>query len=51
MGDSDFTPPDGDSGFTPGQFGGGVRPGQFGGGAFGGGGTTAMNETLNSDIS
>jgi len=55
-GDSDFTPPDGtppngDSGFTPGQFGGGVRPGQFGGGTFGGGGTTAMNETLYTDIS
>lgn len=51
MGDSDFAPPDDSSGFTPGQFGGGVRPGEFGGGAFGGGGTTAMNETLYSDIS
>ena len=51
MGDSDFTPPDGASGFTPGDFGGGFRPGQFGGGQFGGGGTTAMNETLYSDIS
>jgi putative ABC transport system permease protein len=51
MGDADFTPPDGDSGFTPGEFGGGVRPGAFGGGAFGGGATTAMNETLYSDIS
>jgi putative ABC transport system permease protein len=50
-GDFDFTPPDSSSGFTPGQFGGGVRPGQFGGGAFGGGGTTAMNESLYSDIS
>jgi len=50
-GDFDFTPPDASSGFTPGQFGGGYRPGEFGGGAFGGGGTTAMNETLYSDIS
>jgi putative ABC transport system permease protein len=45
---SGFTPPDG---FTPGDFGGGSMPGRFGGGAFGGGGTTAMNETLYNDIS
>jgi len=51
MGDSRFAPPDGDSGFTPPEFGGGFRPGEFGGGAFGGGGTTAMNETLYSDVS
>jgi len=51
MGDSSFAPPDGSSGFTPGQFGGGFRPGEFGGGIFGGGGTTAMNETLYSDVS
>ena len=38
--------------FTPGQFGGGRPiPGQFGGGAFGGGGTTAMNESIYTDIS
>ena len=38
--------------FTPGQFGGGQDiPGQFGGGAFGAGGSTAMNESLYSDIS
>jgi putative ABC transport system permease protein len=39
--------------FTPGQFGGGgnFTPGEFGGGAFGAGGTTAMNESLYSDIS
>ena len=47
-----FTPgqfPGGD--FTPGQFGGGgPMPGEFGGGAFGAGGTTAMNESLYSDI-
>jgi putative ABC transport system permease protein len=37
--------------FNPGQFGGGMDiPGQFGGGAFGGGGTTAMNESLYDDI-
>ena len=37
--------------FTPGQFGGGMdMPGQFGGGAFGGEGTTAMNESLYADI-
>lgn len=37
--------------FTPGQFGGGIDiPGMFGGGAFGGGGTTAMNESLYYDI-
>jgi putative ABC transport system permease protein len=37
--------------FTPGQFGGGGNvPGEFGGGAFSGGGTSAMNETLYSDI-
>ena len=47
-----FAPPDmGDSRFTPPEFGGGFRPGEFGGGAFGGGGTTAMNETLYSDVS
>jgi putative ABC transport system permease protein len=53
-----FTPPDRNGGggifpgnFTPGQFGGGFAPGQFGGGPFGGGGTTAMNETLYADIS
>jgi putative ABC transport system permease protein len=51
MGDSGFVPPDSSSGFTPGQFGGGFRPGEFGGGIFGGGGTTAMNETLYSDVS
>jgi len=51
FGDFDFTPPNGGSGFTPGQFGGGQMPGRFGGGAFGGGGTTAMNETLYDDIS
>jgi putative ABC transport system permease protein len=37
--------------FNPGQFGGGFIAGEFGGGAFGGGGTSAMNETLYSDIS
>jgi putative ABC transport system permease protein len=38
--------------FTPGQFGGGMDiPGQFGGGAFGGGGNTAMNESLCTDVS
>jgi putative ABC transport system permease protein len=37
--------------FNPGQFGGGFTRGEFGGGAFGGGGTSAMNETLYSDIS
>ncbi len=37
--------------FTPGQFGGGMNiPGQFGGGAFGGGGSTPMNESLYDDI-
>ena len=37
--------------FTPGQFGGGgFVPGEFGGGAFGASGTTAMNESLYSDI-
>jgi putative ABC transport system permease protein len=42
----------GNSIFNPGQFGGGGDvPGQFGGGAFGGRGTSAMNETLYSDIS
>ena len=50
-----FAPPDrGDfgSGFNPGQFGNGTgMPGQFGGGAFSSGGTTAMNETLYSDLS
>jgi putative ABC transport system permease protein len=51
MGEANFTAPGGSSGFTPGQFGGGSMPGQFGGGTFGGGGTTAMNETLYSDIS
>jgi len=53
MGDSSFgfATPNGDSGFTPGQFGGGSRPGQFGGGPFGGGGTTAMNESLYCNIS
>jgi putative ABC transport system permease protein len=51
MGDSGFAPPDGDSGFAPPEFGEGFRPGEFGGGAFGGGGTTAMNETLYSDVS
>ena len=50
-----FTPgqglPPGGGNFTPGQFGGGMDiPGQFGGGAFGGGGTTAMNESLYTDI-
>lgn len=52
-GGSDLTPPDGggDSGFTPGQFGNGTgAPGQFGGGAFGGGETTAMNETYYNDV-
>jgi putative ABC transport system permease protein len=44
--------PSGGSGFTPGQFGNGTgMPGQFGGGAFGGGGTTAMNESLYNDLS
>ncbi len=48
-----FTPGQfGGGDFTPGQFGGGRdMPGEFGGGTFGGGGTTAMNETLYSDIS
>jgi putative ABC transport system permease protein len=42
----------GQGGFTPGQFGNGTgMPGEFGGGAFSRGGTTAMNETLYSDIS
>ena len=56
FGGGDFTPgqfgggPGGN--FTPGQFGGGgFVPGEFGGGAFGAGGTTAMNESLYSDIS
>jgi putative ABC transport system permease protein len=40
------------SNFNPGQFGGGAGvPGEFGGGAFGGGATSAMNESLYSDIS
>jgi len=51
MGDSSFVPPDDGSRFVPPEFGGGFRPGEFGGGAFGRGGTTAMNETLYSDIS
>jgi putative ABC transport system permease protein len=39
-------------GFNPGEFGGGAdMPGQFGGGAFSRGGTSAINETLYSDIS
>jgi putative ABC transport system permease protein len=49
-----FTPGQfGDGGnFNPGQFGGGGNvPGEFGGGAFSGGGTSAMNESLYSDIS
>jgi putative ABC transport system permease protein len=49
-----FTPGQfgGGGGFNPGEFGGGAGvPGEFGGGAFGGGGTTAMNESLYSDIS
>jgi hypothetical protein len=47
-----FAKPDmGDSEFAPPEFGGGFRPGEFGGGALGGGGTTAMNETLYSDVS
>jgi hypothetical protein len=49
-----FTPGEGfnSNGFTPGQFGGGADiAGQFGGGAFGGGGSTAMNESLYTDIS
>ena len=49
-----FTPGQfgGGGNFTPGQFGGGGNvPGEFGGGAFSGGGTSAMNETLYSDIS
>jgi hypothetical protein len=46
-----FAPPDGNSGFAPPEFGGGFRSGEFGGGVFGGGGTTAMNETLYTDIS
>jgi putative ABC transport system permease protein len=53
MGGPDSMPPDGGggSGFTPGQFGNGTgAPGRFGGGAFGGGGTTAMNETFYNDI-
>jgi hypothetical protein len=51
MGGSGFAPPDSDSEFAPPEFGGGFRPGEFGGGALGGGGTTAMNETLYSDVS
>jgi putative ABC transport system permease protein len=53
LGGSGFTPGQfGNGNFTPGQFGGGgAIPGEFGGGAFGGVGTTAMNETLYSDIS
>ncbi|MCW4045895.1 MAG: ABC transporter permease [Candidatus Bathyarchaeota archaeon] len=51
-GSSGFTPPSGDSGFQFGQFGNGTGiPGAFGGGAFGGRGTTAMNESLYSDLS
>jgi putative ABC transport system permease protein len=54
FGRGNFTPgqfPGGPGGdFTPGQFGGGFVPGEFGGGAFGAGGTTAMNESLYSDI-
>jgi putative ABC transport system permease protein len=49
-----FTPDQfgGGGNFNPGQFGGGGNvPGEFGGGAFSGGGTSAMNETLYSDIS
>ena len=48
-----FTPgQSGSSTFDPGQFGGGRDiPGQFGGGVFGGGGSTAMNETLYADLS
>jgi putative ABC transport system permease protein len=49
-----FTPGqfNGGNDFNPGQFGGGIDiPGQFGAGAFGGGGTTAMNESLYTDIS
>jgi putative ABC transport system permease protein len=37
--------------FNPGQFGGGFTPGEFGAGPFGAGGTSAMNESLYSDIS
>jgi ABC-type antimicrobial peptide transport system permease subunit len=49
MGSSGFAPRD--SGFTPGQFGNATGvPGAFGGGAFSRGGTTAMNETLYTDI-
>ena len=50
-GDSSFAPPDNDSGLALPEFGGGFRPGEYGGGAFGGGGTTPMNETLYGDIS
>jgi putative ABC transport system permease protein len=49
-----FTPGQfgGGGNFTPGEFGGGAGvPGEFGGGAFSSGGTSAMNETLYSDIS
>ena len=49
-----FTPGQFGSGgnFNPGQFGGGASvPGEFGAGAFGEGGTSAMNESLYSDIS
>jgi putative ABC transport system permease protein len=54
FGPGNFTPGGfggGGGNFTPGQFGGGFTPGEFGGGAFGGGGTSAMNESLYSDIS
>jgi putative ABC transport system permease protein len=48
-----FTPGQfgGDGNFNPGQFGGGFTAGEFGAGPFGGGGTSAMNESLYSDIS
>jgi putative ABC transport system permease protein len=50
-GSAGSAPPNGGSGFTPGQFGNGTgAPGGFGGGAFSSGGTSAMNETLYSDI-
>jgi putative ABC transport system permease protein len=62
FGFGNFTPPDGgfsggdrpempSGSFTPRQFGGGSMPGQFGAGSFSDRGSTAMNESIYSDIS
>jgi putative ABC transport system permease protein len=52
FGDRNFTSGQfgGSGNFNPGQFGGGFTSGEFGAGPFGVGGTTAMNESLYSDI-